>query len=247
VFQGTHAVSLAVLNNWMIWLAVAASSGLFTWIAYIAIEPFVRRQTPDALISWTRLYAGRLRDPLVAAHVLVGIAVMLANALVGNLVMRFVAGVWILALPSETLEAFGSPAAFSARLLSTFIVMFLITFQLLILTLVFRVVLRRPWVADIAACAVIGALGLYAYTGAVGFVMNALFTFVTLTLLRRFGYLAMLSAWWTYGVITSVPFSLDSWYTSRLLVALALLLLVAGWASWVILSDKRQLSAEAAA
>jgi serine/threonine-protein kinase len=247
VLQGTHALSFAVFSNWMIWLAVTTSSGLLAWIAYIAIEPFVRRQTPDALISWTRLYSGHLRDPLVAAHVLVGIAVMLGNMLVGNLVMRFVADVWILPLPSVTLESLGSPADFAARLLSTVLVTFLITFLLLILTVVFRVVVRRPWIADIAACTVIGALGLYAYTGPVGFVMNALFTFVTLTLLRRFGYLAMLSAWWAYGVIASVPFSLDSWYTGRLLVALALPTLVAGWALWVILSNKRQLSTESVA
>jgi hypothetical protein len=48
-------------------------------------------------------------------------------------------------------------------------------------------------------------------------------------------------------VIASVPFSLDSWYTGRLLVALALPTLVAGWALWVILSNKRQLSTESVA
>jgi hypothetical protein len=42
------------------------------WSLYIAIEPYVRRHWPDALISWTRLQAGRVRDPLVASHVLAG-------------------------------------------------------------------------------------------------------------------------------------------------------------------------------
>jgi fructuronate reductase len=32
---------------------------------YVALEPFVRRMWPDALISWSRAIMGRLRDPLV--------------------------------------------------------------------------------------------------------------------------------------------------------------------------------------
>ena len=40
---------------------------------YLAVEPFVRKHWPDALISWLRVVGGRLRDPLVASHVLVGV------------------------------------------------------------------------------------------------------------------------------------------------------------------------------
>jgi serine/threonine-protein kinase len=37
------------------------------WVVYVALEPFVRRQWPHMLVSWTRLLAGGWRDPLVAA------------------------------------------------------------------------------------------------------------------------------------------------------------------------------------
>jgi hypothetical protein len=49
------------------------------WLGYLAIEPYVRKHWPDSLISWTRLRAGRPRDPLVASHVLIGFAMLLAG------------------------------------------------------------------------------------------------------------------------------------------------------------------------
>jgi serine/threonine-protein kinase len=239
ILQGRFAASFSAFANVMLWLAVITTGSVFIWMAYIAIEPFVRRQTPDALISWTRFYSGHLRDPLVAAHILVGVGVMLVNSLIANLIMQFGAKVWIIALPANSVRALESPAAFAFGLLDTLVGATLMTFQFLLLTLVFRAIVRRQWIADVIACAVMGALGLYAYTGAVGFVMNAIFMFVLLMLLRRFGFLSMLSAFWTIVVLESVPFSLDAWYTGRVVVTLALPLLVSAWALWVILTDRR--------
>ncbi len=53
-------------------LFVLASSGsvflaAVFYIVYLAIEPFVRRHWPHAIISWSRLMTGRIRDALVAA------------------------------------------------------------------------------------------------------------------------------------------------------------------------------------
>jgi len=42
------------------------------WLWYIALEPYVRRRWPHALISWSRLLTGRFRDPLVGRDILVG-------------------------------------------------------------------------------------------------------------------------------------------------------------------------------
>src|SRR5207245_1482268 len=41
-------------------------------ILYLALEPYVRRQWPETLVSWTRLLAGRYRDSMVARDLLVG-------------------------------------------------------------------------------------------------------------------------------------------------------------------------------
>lgn len=42
------------------------------WMWYVALEPYVRRRWPQALISWSRFLAGRFRDPLVGRDILVG-------------------------------------------------------------------------------------------------------------------------------------------------------------------------------
>ena len=39
---------------------------------YLAVEPFVRRRWPDALVSWTRVLAGQFRDPIVGRDILIG-------------------------------------------------------------------------------------------------------------------------------------------------------------------------------
>ena len=43
------------------------------WLTYLGLEPYIRRFSPDSLIGWTRLLAGRWRDPHVAFDVLVGV------------------------------------------------------------------------------------------------------------------------------------------------------------------------------
>ena len=48
--------------------------GAMAWLLYIAFEPLVRRRSPESLISWSRVLAGRLRDPMVGGHVLAGVA-----------------------------------------------------------------------------------------------------------------------------------------------------------------------------
>jgi hypothetical protein len=46
----------------------------FVWIFYTAMEPFVRRQWPKVLVSWTRLLSGDWQNPLIARDVLIGCA-----------------------------------------------------------------------------------------------------------------------------------------------------------------------------
>jgi len=53
-------------------LASAAFTGIRLWILYLALEPWVRRYWPQSLVTWTRLLAGKWRDPLVGRDVLFG-------------------------------------------------------------------------------------------------------------------------------------------------------------------------------
>jgi serine/threonine-protein kinase len=60
------AVILRVLQR-------ALFSPVFVWVLYMAFEPYLRRRSPEMLISWSRLLAGRFRDPLLGGDLLVGV------------------------------------------------------------------------------------------------------------------------------------------------------------------------------
>ena len=76
---------------------------------YLGVEPHVRRHWPDSLISWSRLQAGRFRDPLVCSHVLAGIGAGLAAEAVFGL-QGAVAGGFVRKAHFDRLIVAASPA-----------------------------------------------------------------------------------------------------------------------------------------
>jgi len=55
------------------------SAGLTFALAYLAVEPWTRRLWPHMIITWTRLVAGRWRDPLVARDALTAVSCVTAS------------------------------------------------------------------------------------------------------------------------------------------------------------------------
>lgn len=60
------------------YLMLAISAGLLwgavMWMLYMGIEPWIRRNWPQAIISWSRLVSGQLRDAVVGRDILFGVA-----------------------------------------------------------------------------------------------------------------------------------------------------------------------------
>ncbi|MGD0617767.1 MAG: hypothetical protein ABSB67_08910, partial [Bryobacteraceae bacterium] len=63
--------------------------GALVWMAYLALEPWVRRQWPHSIISWTRLLAGHVRDARVGADILAGICFGVVSKLVDEVINSF--------------------------------------------------------------------------------------------------------------------------------------------------------------
>jgi hypothetical protein len=131
----------------------ACSDQLFrsgiAWLAYLGIEPWIRRHWPTSLISWSRILSGSFRDPLVGRDVLIGIAFGVAGAIYpglieyafhlfdGGTVNPAFTGIWALTTPrfvGASLLAAVSNAMFNTLLLT-------------LLYVVFRRRLRRGWLA----------------------------------------------------------------------------------------------------
>ena len=66
---------LGLLGYLFVAIATASGFAVVVWCLYLALEPFVRRYWPEALISSTRVLSGQIRDGIVGRDVLIGIAV----------------------------------------------------------------------------------------------------------------------------------------------------------------------------
>ncbi len=189
---------------------------LVIWLAYMAIEPYVRRLWPDTLIAWQRMLEGRFRDPLIGRHVLVG-----ALAGVGISLVRLLpyAAPWLglpPPLPSPVgLDALGGFRHLVAEYATVLQTSLLVPVALLLGFLVLRAVFRRPWIAAVAVMTVVpGALLL------IGAPPEFAIPFVAtiglgLFILTRWGLFAMLTAV-VFSSWRSFPLTLDtsSWYFS---------------------------------
>jgi hypothetical protein len=113
---------------------------------YLALEPYVRRHWPQTIISWTRLMAGRLRDPLVGRDLISGVLLGMAWVLVFELGYLFDmrAGARPQFAASEYL--LGTRGAL-AMWLSTVVVSIPGTLMFFFVLVLLRVLVRNRWLA----------------------------------------------------------------------------------------------------
>jgi eukaryotic-like serine/threonine-protein kinase len=204
------------------------------WMFYLALEQYVRRIWPETVISWSRLLTGRLDDPLVASHVLVGLAVagaMTVIAELANIVAMHLGHA--ASLPNVSLlvrfMAEEKPAAMALRSLLEALYMGLLYLLSLVL---FQLVIGRRWIASITfvvlLSASIAAQHLPDFSW-VQCVQALLITGLILLLLVRFGLVATLAALWATYLLRDVPITSDMgiWYARQTRFAVGLLTVVA--------------------
>jgi hypothetical protein len=133
--------------------------GLLTWLAYLAVEPFMRRYWPETLVSWNRLLAGRFRDPLVGTHLLVGCAggTLLAALLSVRRVIPGWLGMEATWPPHPMSSALKGEVALLGNLLFGVMNSILFTLSILLLLSLLRPILRKKWIA-IATVVVVWAV-----------------------------------------------------------------------------------------
>jgi hypothetical protein len=187
------------------------------WVLYMAIEPYVRRNWPQALISWSRVLAGRFRDPLVGGHVLVGIAAGLAVQIVLSATGR-VAATRIAALGG--LDVIGR---WSTDLMMPPITALTAFFVFVVL----RLLLRRTWLAIgvfLAAVAAASLIGTNPSAAAVA----APIALVGLGLIIsfRFGMLALAAQLSSNILFYPVTANFSAWYAPAGLLEVAGILAV---------------------
>src|SRR5205085_3282156 len=177
-------------------LSGAVFTASYLWLLYVALEPFVRRRWPERIISWSRLLAGGIRDPLVGRDILIGAA--FGGGMMLCSVLAYV-GLRLFGRPAELALNPGSinigAHLFIAKFVSQLSASLFLAFIPLFLLLLFVAVLRRERLALVALWLLI--MSVQGLIGQVNVLMTpfvALLSLLTVFVLYRYGLLAMASA-----------------------------------------------------
>jgi len=229
------------MNMIVVKLGTAVLYGAYIALAYLALEPYVRRHWPDALISWTRLVGGRIGDPLVGRDVLLGGAAGVLVTLIWQL--RNIVPAWFGEPPPRPIIGELAALRGGAGAIGQFVGPgFLIPPMLGILGLALLViVLRKRWVALTVLAAVIIGIGAFASMGGSGgadgpsiitFICLAAMVILLLALFVRSGLLALIATFFFFSKMRRFPLALDSsaWYSGTSTLALLALAAIAIYA-----------------
>ena len=197
-------------------LFIAASG----WLLYIALEPYVRRKWPNLLISWTRLLAGRFRDPMVGRDVLIGLLGGLALIVIEHLTR--IAPAWVGLPVPPPFQAATSP--FGSARHALYFTLFQasdyirIAIMLLAALVLARVLLR----SQTLAIAVIGAIVAAAFFGVaddlrVSIPAGIASAAVLMYVMVRRGLLSLAVAGYSWAIIRALPpvLNTSAWYFGR--------------------------------
>jgi serine/threonine protein kinase len=249
LFVAHHVASRDEVYLLITGLEVSLFWSCFAGMMYLAFEPYLRKHTPERVISWSRLLAGDWRDPLVGRDILIGIcAGMIAMALFG---LRAYLPVW-LGEPPVTPFSMSNPYGAMLAGLRGFPVLFLSqvtaspvqAFMISFLVLFFTLLLRHRWRGAIAAWLLLFAFSLsQEIVGGVPLVgMTFAFIFPTLMVLMtvRFGVLAMMATFLTYHLMVFYPITteLAAWCAGDFLLGAGVLLALAIYGFYISLAGQ---------
>ena len=226
-------------------LILALSTGLFVsafiWMLYIALEPYVRRNWPQTIISWSRFLSGHFRDPLVGRDLLFGVILGICWGLVFELGGLFLirAGARPILASTDFLQGTRETVAVC---LSNIVSSIQTTFTFFFLIVLLRVLVKNRWLA--ASIFVL----LFATPKVLGSdhplteipVWLAIYGVAAIAMVR-FGLIVLALGVLTVDALLNVPITLDfsNWYAARSLSVLLGFVVIAAWGFYTSLAGQR--------
>jgi serine/threonine protein kinase len=222
-------------------LGEALFTGTVVGLLYLAVEPYFRRRWPRMLIAWTRLLAGRLRDPMIGRDALIGMLGGTAAAILNKIPV--LAPAWLGGPLGPMRTSFSAltelrhlgylllwslQLAIGVALLTAFLFLLL---RLATGNATAAAILLIP--VEVAFMAVNGDEPLQlAADGLVAILMVAVF--------RRYGLFALTVFMLFNNIGDLAPMTLDPsvWYFGRSLFVIALAGALAAYAFWTSLADQ---------
>jgi hypothetical protein len=222
-----------------------ASGGVFLgsifYIVYLAIEPYVRKHWPHAIISWTRLMSGRIRDPLVGRDILFGVILGVVWSIIIGLMLLGLKRIGAAPQFASTEFLFG-PRYFAGTIFSHLTQSVQATLGFFFLMFVFRIIFRNPWLAALAFVTFWTFLKAYGehhlYLMVPAFIaIYGIAAFVVL----RFGFIALAVGIFSVDVMASAPVTTDisSWYIGGAICVPLLMAALAIWGCYTALAGQK--------
>ena len=207
------------------------------WGIYLGLEPWVRRHWPQTLITWTRVFGGRLRDPMVGRDLLFAVLFALAYC------VAIVAFESIDHAPSTdfTLMNLMGGRAIVTGLLDHVFSGLITGPEFLFMLFLLRVVLRKQWLAGIAFVLIWSILqsGLSGSL-AVRLPFFALIFGLIMIILLRFGLFATVVMVtlidWINNTLLTTDFS--AWYSTSSIFVLVVLTALTAYGFWISLGSR---------
>ena len=214
--------------EWQVFTSIISGAlflAAFVWLYYIAFEPFVRKQWPELLISWSRLLAGKFRDPIIGRDLLVG--VLLGSIVALGIHFSNSLPTWFnltgqTTIPSTSL-ALGSARDTMGTLFGFLLLGLLPAFSVTFTLFLTRFLLRSYWASVLVTSVVV----LLTNFGGENVVLETPFavltTVVMMFTLLRFGILALVVVEITSNLLCYFPITLDlsKWYAPNALLMFA--------------------------
>jgi serine/threonine-protein kinase len=209
--------------------------GVLVWLVYLALEPFLRRRWPEALVSWTRLLAGRLRDPLVGRDVLIGLAVGFALTVVGDLIDLIPE--WAGRAPGSPLNGtgalgpLGTLGAFLGAMVRRMMLILEESLVILLVLLLIHALARRRWLGNAIFVALMSVFFVDPSAPLVSLAGAVVLTGSFVLVISRVGVLAFMATMLVIYSVNDLPLVFDpgAWYAGRGAIVAALFIALAAW------------------
>jgi len=233
----------AFVPEWTMTLSIMAfASFMSIWIGmfYFAIEPFVRKRWPEMLISWSRLVAGRWRDPMIGRDLLIGCIAGASLMMIGE----------VFALTQDAklasaMTALSSSSQWTSYLVRTLGEAVLRALEITTLLLVMRALVRRVEIAVVLCTCAAAATFIAEVRGSLtlSIVYALVVAGVAYALLFRAGLFALIAAMFVMFTLRRLPVTLDPslWYFGRSLIVLLLIATLAAFGFWRAAGGRRSL------
>jgi len=246
LFRSHFVPTLDTVGLIILGTSTALFVSAFLWVLYLALEPYVRRNWPQTIISWTRFLTGNFRDPLVGRDLLFGVLLGVFWIFVFSISEFFLIRAGARPLTPDLDLLLGARETVAAGLV-TIINSIRTTLVFFFVIVLLRVLVKNRWLAGaifallFTAPKILGSEHVLIEAPIWGIIYGvAAFAVV------RFGLVVLAVAVLTVDVILNVPISLDlsNWYAARALCVLLSFVVIAAWGFYRSLAGQRLFKGE---